>query len=68
MILISVLNLKEDRVAKLAAHLSGCQLYKSNQDIRQFETSISNIHSARRLVTFFRKRSYKVTREHIIPA
>jgi len=66
MILISVLNLKEHKVAKLAARLSGCQLYKSGQNIKQFETSMSNIHSARKLATFFRQRGYQVTSEHII--
>ena len=66
MILISVLNLKEDKIAKLAARLSGCQFYKSSSNMKQFETSISNIHSARKLATFFRLRGYQVTSEHII--
>ena len=65
MILISVLNLKEEKIAKLAARLSGCKFYKSSPNMKQFETSLSNIHTARKLACFFRLRGYQVTCEHI---
>ena len=65
MILISVYNLQEDIIAKHAARLSGCKLYRSDKDIKQFESPLSNIYSARRLISFFKGRGYQVTTQRL---
>ena len=66
MILISVFNLKEDNIAKLAARLSGCQIYKSSKNCKQFESPFCNIYSARKLITFFRHRGYQVSSQLLV--
>ncbi len=65
MILISVFNLKEDSIAKVAARLSGCKLYKVEENIKQFESPLSNVSSARRLISFFRQQGYQVTSQRL---
>ena len=61
MILISVLNLTDKRVARLAAKLTDCKLYSGNDVSQNFESSLANTVSAVRLVRFFRSRGYTVT-------
>ena len=61
MILINVINLTDQRVARLAAKLSGCKLYSGNDGSQKFESSVTNTVAAVRLVRFFRTRGYTVT-------
>lgn len=61
MILINVMNLTDKRVARLAAHLTGCKLYSGNDGSQHFESPLTNTVSAVRLVRFFRTHGYTVT-------
>ena len=66
MILIKVKDLTNIRIARLAAKLTGCKLYNSNNGSQQFESSVANPVAAVRLVRFFRTRGYTVTSKRYV--
>lgn len=67
MILINVEKLADINIAKKAARFFGCKLYRTLPNAQQFESSVSNIIAVRRLIAFFRKNGYQVSR-HSLPS
>ena len=65
MILIKVEKLVDIKIAKKAARHFGCRLYRSLPNAQQFESSFSNIVSARHLIDFFQKHGYQVSRQTV---
>ncbi len=65
MILISIFKLTDIKSAKRVARTFGCKLYRATPNVLQFESSITNITSARALINFFRKKGYQVSRQRL---
>jgi hypothetical protein len=65
MILIKVDKLIDIRIAKKAARYFRCKLYRTLPNAQQFETSSSNLISARHLIEFFSEQGYSVSKKVI---